>query len=241
MSSLVRPFTRIRNVARISGSIAVVVISVMLAGVAPASAQDTSPEASPSVASTCNVDLATADADQVYTIDAASSSASYVVMEELQGVGANEVTGTTTAILGSVLLDENSVPLACSNFAVDMRTMETDESKRDNYLRENVLESETYPYATFLVSEVTGLEGGLVEGETAQIQLVGDLTIHNVTKTVTWEAEVTLAEGAITGTATTTITIEEWDMEKPIIGPVVSIDDEVTLNISVSAPLDEAA
>jgi polyisoprenoid-binding protein YceI len=181
-----------------------------------------------------------ADAALVYTVDGEQSLATYTVMEELASIGSNEVNGTTNAIIGSILFEEDGTPLACSNFAVDMRTMETDESRRDNYLRENTLESDTYPFATFVVASVEGVDGPLVEGEATTLQLTGDLTIHGVTKTVTWEAEVTREADTLTGTATYTFLIEDFGMEKPIVGPVVGIDDEVTLTIDIVANVEDA-
>lgn len=213
-----------------------VAAGVLLAvgALAPAVAQDAaSTPSAPSV--TCNVEEAVAAAPLVYTVGGEESTASYVAQEELASVGANEVVGTTNAIIGSILFDEEGTPLACSNFAVDMRTLVTDESRRDNYLRSNTLESDEFPFATFVVASVEGLDGPLAEGETATAQLLGDLTLHGVTQPVTWEAEFTREGDALTGTATTTFVIEDYDMEKPIVGPVVSIGDEIVLNVEITA------
>lgn len=211
--------------------------SMTLAAVtlSPALAQN---EATPSVAAQCNVEQAVADAPAVYTVVSEESTASYTAMEELASVGANEVVGTTNAIIGSILFDEAGTPLSCSNFAVDMRTMVTDENRRDNYLRSNTLESDTFPFATFVVSSIDGLDGPVEDGETVTATLVGDLTLHGVTQQVAWDAEFTRDGDTLTGTASYTFLIEEYDMEKPIVGPVVSIDDEVTLNISLTATLE---
>jgi polyisoprenoid-binding protein YceI len=215
---------------------ALLTLAVSTSVISPAMAQDSTPADSASpLAADCNVDEAVASAPTVYTLNSEESTASYVAQEELASIGANEVVGTTNAIIGSILVDENGVPLECSNFAVDMRTLVTDESKRDNFLRENTLESETFPFATFVVSSIEGLEDGLVEGETMNAQLTGDLTLHGVTRPATWEAELTLADGTITGTANTTFVIADYEMEKPIVGPVTSIDDEIELRVEITA------
>jgi polyisoprenoid-binding protein YceI len=214
-------------------------VVIVTSAYSPAMAQESTPAASdtPSAAD-CDVEQAVADAPTVYTIDGEASTASYVAQEELASIGANEVTGTTNAIIGSILVGEDGVPLKCSNFAVDMRTLETDEAKRDNFLRTNTLESDTYPFATFVVASIEGLDGGLVDGETTTIQLVGDITLHGVTRSATWDADVTLDGDTLSGTATTTFVIADYEMEKPIVGPVVSIEDEVVLNVDISAPVD---
>jgi polyisoprenoid-binding protein YceI len=210
-------------------------LTLSTAFAASASAQDD--VASPSAAE-CNVEQAIADAPVVYAINGEESTASYVAMEELASVGANEVVGTTNAIIGSILFDEDGNPLPCSNFAVDMRTLVTDENRRDNYLRENTLESDAYPFAIFIVSAVEGLDGPIADGDTVTATLVGDLTLHGVTQSASWDAEITRDGDTLTGTATHTFLIEDYDMEKPIVGPVVSIEDEVTLNIEVTANLE---
>jgi len=200
----------------------------------PTVAQD-APAASSTPTVDCNVEEAVAAAPVVYTVNGEESTAGYVAQEELASVDANEVVGTTNAIIGSVIFDEDGMPLECSNFAVDMRTLVTDESRRDNYLRSNTLESDAFPFATFVVASVEGIDGGLVEGEATTVQLLGDLTLHGVTQPVTWEAEFTRDGDALTGTATTTFVIEDYGMEKPIVGPVVSIGDEIVLNVEITA------
>ncbi len=200
----------------------------------PVLAQD-APAASSTPTVGCNVEEAVAAAPGVYTVSSEESTASYVAQEELASVGANEVVGTTNAIIGSILFDDDGMPLECSNFAVDMRTLVTDESRRDNYLRSNTLESDAFPFATFVVASVEGIDGGLAEGEATTVQLLGDLTLHGVTQPVTWEAEFTRDGDALTGTATTTFVIEDYGMEKPIVGPVVAIGDEVVLNVEITA------
>ena len=67
------------------------------------------------------------------------------------------------------------------------------------------------------------------------VQAVGDLTLHGVSRSVIWEAEFTRDGEALTGTATTTFVLEDYDMEKPIVGPVVSIGDEILLNVEIVA------
>jgi len=177
------------------------------------------------------------DAASVYAINSAESAARYQVTEELAGVGANEVIGETNAIIGNILFDGDGAPLPCSQFDVDLRTLETDEARRDNYLRGNTLETDTYPLATFVLRHVEGVDGPLPEGEEVAIILIGDLTFHGETRLAAWEAMVTKDAANLTGSATTTFTFPDFSIEKPIVGPVVGIGDEVTLEIDlVAAP-----
>lgn len=193
-----------------------------------------SPEASPTAAS-CDTEAAIASAASSYSIVSEESAARYISEEEITGIGANTAIGETQAIIGTILLDESDAPIACSRFDVDLRTLQSDEARRDNYLYTNTLETETYPLATFVLSSVEGLEGGLVDGETVTIQLIGDLTLHGVTLPATWEAEVTLEGDTLTGTARSSFVMADFNMEQPIVGPVVAIDENVELEVDILA------
>jgi len=163
------------------------------------------------------------------------STARYISEEQLSGIGANTAIGQTQAIIGTILFDDANAPLACSRFDVDLRTLQSDEARRDNYLYTNTLETETYPLATFVLARVEGLEGGLVEGQTTTISLVGDLTLHGVTLPAAWDAEVTLEDGTLTGTARTSFNMADYNMEQPVVGPVISVDEIVELEVEILA------
>jgi polyisoprenoid-binding protein YceI len=206
-----------------------------LPGNATAQEQDVStPDASPSASPSA------ADVAFTFAVDAAQSTARYRAMEELSGIGANEAVGETQAIIGTLLFDNSYVPLAGSRIDVDLRTLVSDESRRDNFLYDNVLETGEFPLATFIVTGVAGLDAGLPDGEEVTFQLVGDLTLHGVTNPATWEVTAKRDGDSVTGSANTSFVLDDYEMEKPIVGPVVSIDDEIKLEIDVVAAAVEA-
>jgi polyisoprenoid-binding protein YceI len=176
-----------------------------------------------------------ADAAYTYTVDSEQSYARYRAQEVLQTQGAVEAVGETQAIIGTMYFDENFVPLAGSRFDIDLRTLVSDESYRDNHLYNDTLETGEFPLATFVITSVAGLDDGLADGAETTFQLVGDLTVHGVTNEATWEVTASRDGETITGFGTTTIVIEDYDMEKPYYGPVVSIEDEIVLEIDVVA------
>lgn len=175
------------------------------------------------------------DAATVYAIVPEESTARYRVAEELAQVGANEAVGETQAIIGQLAFGADGMPLACSRFDVDLRTLKSDEAKRDNFLYQNTLEAETYPLATFVLRAVQGLDGPLVEGQETPLVLVGDLTLRDTTKQVAWEADVTLAEGALTGNAATVFEMPDFAIEPPSVPVVLSLDETVRLEIDLVA------
>jgi polyisoprenoid-binding protein YceI len=188
----------------------------------------------------CSTDSATpsATAAQVasaYTIVSDESEARYRAQEELAGRGANEAVGKTNAFIGNILFDANGMPLACSRFDVDLRTLQSDEARRDNFLYNNTLETGTYPLATFILTSVEGMDQGLVDGQETTVTLVGNLTVHGVTKLVAWEAKVTKDGDTIKGNAATSFSMPDFNITPPKVGPVVSLDEKVVLEIDLTA------
>lgn len=216
-------------------------LGLLLTAVVPASAQQAS--ATPGVVgaaadtATCGTDPQTpkTNGGTAYKIDSSASTASYKAKEELQGKGFNEAVGTTNAFIGTIVLGKSGAPVPCSRFDVDLRTLKSDNSRRDNYLYNNTLETEQYPLATFILTKVEGLDGAVPKGKETDVTLVGNLTIHGVTKQVAWTGKVKLDGDTMTGSATTTFKMEQFDITPPKAGPVISIDDTLTLQVELTA------
>jgi polyisoprenoid-binding protein YceI len=143
--------------------------------------------------------------------------------------------GETHAIIGEIAFDAAGRPLAGSAFQVDLRTLKSDKVRRDNDVKRFFLETDTYPIATFVVTEVNGLEGGLADGQPQSFAVVGDLTAHGVTRLITWEATATMTGDTLVGQATTTFSFADFDMSVPNIAGMVSASDPVRLEIEVVA------
>lgn len=230
-----------RRIAAIT-TLSLTLLSIVLGGMAPASvvAQDTAttvsgtPAAQMCPVTSSNVPVAAAKAGAVFTIASDKSTAGYTVQEVLTGKGDNTAVGTTNAVVGTILLDTSGTALPCSVFYVDLRTLKSDEDRRDGQVQK-VLEAETYPLGTFILTRVEGQTGSLADGSEHTFKLIGDLTVHNVTKTVTWDATVKIDGGALTGSATTKVMFSDFGMEAPVIGPVASIQDEFQLQVQLSA------
>jgi polyisoprenoid-binding protein YceI len=174
-------------------------------------------------------------ADAVYSVVPEESEARYRVQEELAQVGKTEAVGKTRAIIGQLGFNANGMPLPCARFDVDLRTLQSDQAKRDNYLYNNTLEAEKYPLATFVLKEVDGLAVPLADGEEQTVTLIGDLTLRDVTKPVAWEATVKREGDAITGTAATEFKMADFSITPPSVPVVLSLDETVRLEFDVTA------
>jgi polyisoprenoid-binding protein YceI len=206
-------------------------------------AQDATPAAgvlgTPEATNDCGDPNATptvpADAATVYTIDGENSEARWKAKQELVGIGANEAVGKTNAIIGDIAFGDDGLPLACSRFDVDLRTIDSGEPLRDNTLHTQAIESDTFPLATFILTKVEGLDQAPADGQEVSARLIGNLTVHNVTKLVAWDAKLKIDGDTLTGNATTNVKMNDYNIEKPTVGPVLSIEDTVVLEIDVTA------
>ncbi|HET9659319.1 MAG TPA: YceI family protein [Thermomicrobiales bacterium] len=184
--------------------------------------------------SAIETDPAALGAASIYILDPAQSEARYLAEEELSGVGANTAVGSTKTIQGAFLFDADGNPIPCSTIYVDVRTFESDSSRRDNYLRGNTLQSDQYPLAEFIVTSIEDFTMP-ADGEETTFTLVGNFTLHGVTKTMAWTVTATKNGDTLTGSAKTQFDMADFDIEKPIVGSVLSIEDTIQLEIDLVA------
>ena len=105
------------------------------------------------------------------------------------GAGKSEVEGSTQAISGQLQLnlDNLAAALGDNSFTVQMNTLETERNMRDTWIRENGPQFNKYPEATFKATSIEGAPAAYTEGEEVAFKLLGDLTVREVTKPVTFD------------------------------------------------------
>jgi polyisoprenoid-binding protein YceI len=89
--------------------------------------------------------------------------------------------------------------------------------------------------ATFAPREAQGLPSPLPTSGQVTFQLLGDLTVHGVTRPVSWQVTAQFADTSVSGDATTTVNITDFGMTPPRAGPVLSIEDGLTLELAFTA------
>ncbi len=144
----------------------------------------------------------------------------------------SDAVGTTTGLSGAIIIQpDGQIVAAESRFAVDLTTLATDSSRRDGYIQRNTLETGTYPEAVFMPTVVTGLPSPLPKSGSVAFQLTGDLTVHGATHPVTWDVTAQIDGRTLRGAATTSITFTEFGMTLPRVGPVLSVEDLIALEL----------
>jgi polyisoprenoid-binding protein YceI len=166
-----------------------------------------------------------------YGIVPERSEVRYRVREQLVGVNFhNDAVGSTNAIAGAIVLDaQGRVVPGESRFSVDLRTLKSNEARRDNYLRRSTLETETYPNVTFVPTEARRLPFPLPPSGSVPFQLVGDLTVKNVTRQATWDATASFDGPMVTVRARTAFHFGDFGLRQPRVSVVLSIEDDIKL------------
>ena len=164
------------------------------------------------------------------------SKAIFRVREQLAGRELpNDAVGTTGAVDGQLVLGLDGSIGPESRIAVDLRQLATDSSNRDSFIKRNTLQVAQYPLAEFVPTRAEGLPKPLPESGEHTFRLTGLLTIHGVQKEVTWDTTAARQADRLTGTAKTTVTFGDFGMEPPRAPVVLSVVDEIRLELNLVA------
>ena len=140
--------------------------------------------------------------------------------------------GLTNQVTGQLKVDlSNPVQTASGEFQVDISTLTSDSSRRDNAIRGRWLESSRFPTALFKISSLQNFPANPAEGQALRFQMVGDLTVREATRPVTWDVSATLNGKTLSGEATTFIMMADWGVEPPNIANILRVKDGVTLTL----------
>jgi polyisoprenoid-binding protein YceI len=120
-----------------------------------------------------------AQTPNTWRIDANHSAQQFSVRH----MGISKVQGQFTKVTGTVELDEKDITKSSVNATIDVSSVDTRVESRDNDLRSpNFFDVAKYPTMTFQSKKITQSGGG-------KLQVVGDLTLHGVTREVTLEVD----------------------------------------------------
>lgn len=159
------------------------------------------------------------------------NEARYRVREQLVSLDfPNDAVGATSAITGSLVLDaEGRVVPAESRFVIDVTTLKSDRERRDGYLQRRTLETAQYPTVTLVPTAIRGLPWPLPTSGAFAFEMDGDLTIKGVTRTVRWQVQAEAAGGGFAGSASTRFPFAAFELTKPRVSVVLSVEDEIRL------------
>ncbi|MFN8620290.1 MAG: YceI family protein [Chloroflexota bacterium] len=212
--------------------------ALAVAAILPGTAGAQSPAATGTLDGTWTIDHSIGSFDY----DAGDFSGSWVgyrAQEELVGVGGTEAVGRTPSVDGTITIAGNQVTAA--DLTADLTTLRSNEPMRDGQLGHQGVQTDQFPTATFVLTEPIDLGTIPAEGTPLNVNAVGDLTLHGVTKNVTIPLAA-VQQGDIIGAAgSITFTWGDFGMTQPSSMRVVSLANDVTLELQVFLRHDAGA
>lgn len=158
-----------------------------------------------------------------------ASFVGYRVQEQLVGVGGHTAVGRTTKLTGSMTLTGAVVDNV--QITADVTALASDNDQRDNQLRRQALQTDTFPTAMFKTIQPIDLGTLPADGTSVSVNATGALSIHGVTKTVTIALQAVRQGGLIAITGSLPIIFSDYSMQKPNSFSVLSVDDHGTMEL----------
>ena len=156
---------------------------------------------------------------------AGSSTVRYRVKETLFGQSATAV-GSTTKVTGSMTVAGTNMTKAA--FTVDMTTVTSPRSQRDEQFQGRIMDTSQYPTGTFTLTSPVSLAPVPKDGVTATYSAKGNLMLHGTTKDATLTITARRVGNVIQVQGDTPITFSDYNIDNPSGGPA-SVGNSGTL------------
>jgi polyisoprenoid-binding protein YceI len=226
-------------------SIAAAIGAALLVAACGASAGTLStPSPSPTATATATAASSATTASTAAWTVTDTSKATIRVREQLVGVSLpSDAVLTATGAQGSFALNSDGTFGSGSKITFQLSTLSSDESNRDNFIKQDTLQVRQFPTAEFVPTKATGLTVPLASSGTFTFTLTGNMTIKGKTKEVTFDVTAKRDGSDLTATATANPTWKfgDFGMTAPSVPfRVLSVTDEIraTIDIVATGPKD---
>ncbi len=172
-----------------------------------------------SAASGAAVDASSVDGTWNATTD---SQVGYRVKENLFGVD-TEAVGRTNQVTGTLTIAGTTATAA--DFTVDMTSVTSDESRRDAQFNGRVMQTDQFPTATFTLTEPIDFGSVPAAGSTVKASATGDLTLHGVTKSVTFDVEARVNGANVEVLGTIPVVFADYSIDNPSTKGISTADN----------------
>ena len=198
----------------------------------PAATATATEAAAAATATTAPATQAAAGVDGTWTLaEQGESFVGYRVEEELATIGYKEAVGRSPTIEATITIAGGQ--LTGVTVTADLRDLKSDDSRRDGAIRNQALESNQFPMATFELTEPLAVPDGLATGEPISVEANGTLTLHGVTREVTIPIEAELANGVLVLVGSLPIVFADYDIAQPRSPILVSIEDNGVMELQL--------
>jgi polyisoprenoid-binding protein YceI len=161
-----------------------------------------------------------ASLDGTWTVGS-GSQAGYRVKEVLLGQS-TEAVGRTGEVSGQLTVSGTQV--RSGSFTVDLTQVTSDEDRRDSQFQGRIMDTATYPTATFKLTEPITLGSLPVDGATVTATASGELTLHGTTKPVTVQVTAQRRGDSFKVSGSIPVTFTDYEIPNPSFGPVTTED-----------------
>jgi polyisoprenoid-binding protein YceI len=158
------------------------------------------------------------------------SQAGYRVKEVLFGQS-TEAVGRTSNVDGALTLNGATVESAA--ISIDLASVASDESRRDNQFRGRIMNVAQYPTATFTLKSPIDLGTLPADGATVTVPATGELTLHGTKKTVTINVTAKRSGGTVSVNGTIPVVFADYGIPSPSFGPA-SVEDHGEIEFLVT-------
>ena len=147
------------------------------------------------------------------------------------------IEGKTDQVAATIHADLQNLSGAIEvRVTVDMASLDTGNGKRNGHMRDNHLETDTYPEAVFTAGKIVKASApALATGQSVQLTVAGTFELHGVAREVEYELELSLGEdGALHVVTSFPVSLEDHKIKRPKF-LIMKLSDEQKVTVTLRA------
>lgn len=161
-----------------------------------------------------------------------STSAGFTFNEVLPGER-KTTSGSTQGVTGTVTIAEGT--LTAGEITVDLTNLRTDSDVRDNNVRRKILHTDQYPEATFVLTEPVDVSNVPGDGSVVPVNVTGELTIKETTKTISPQLEVARSGGNLIVGGDIDFNRLDYGVETPeFVAATIAEEGQINLRLNMT-------
>jgi polyisoprenoid-binding protein YceI len=161
--------------------------------------------------------------DGTWTVTAGTEVGYRVKEDFIGGLQNSEAVGRTTKLTGSVTIQGTTATTA--ELTADVTTLKSDDSRRDSQVQGRILQTSRFPTARFRLTRP--IDFGRIPsgaGDVVTASAVGELTLRDVTKPVTFDVEAIFDKGVVQVKGKISVEFDDYGIPSPS-NAIVSVRD----------------
>ncbi|MGW0045582.1 YceI family protein [Rhodococcus sp. NPDC003348] len=159
-----------------------------------------------------------------------TSAAGYEVWETLNGQRVF-VRGQTSTVNGTATVQDSK--LTTGTVEVDVASIATDNGRRDSYFDMFVMNTGSFPKATFEVTEPVDLAAVPEDGRAVSVPVTGKLTLRGQSREVTTDFDIRRSGETLETAGALDVAWSDYQVQKPTTFPNIVVEDAGQVQFSI--------